>query len=109
MAADASVLDELFAVIESRRGGSPDNSYTARLLAAGAPNIARKVGEEAVEAVVAALCEPERLAAESADLLYHLLVLWAGAGVKPEQVWAELARRQGTSGLVEKASRTGNS
>lgn len=105
MAADGSVLDELFAVIESRRGGSLDSSYTAKLLAAGAPKIARKVGEEAVEAVVAALREPNRLAAESADLLYHLLVLWADAGVKPEQVWAELARRQGTSGLVEKASR----
>ena len=106
---DARVLDELFAVIEGRRGGSPDASYTARLLAAGPAKIARKVGEEAVEVVVAALSEPDRLAAESADLLYHLLVLWADAGVKPEQVWGELARRQGTSGLAEKASRRGTS
>ncbi|HSO41784.1 MAG TPA: phosphoribosyl-ATP diphosphatase [Rhodospirillales bacterium] len=106
---DARILDELFAVIEGSRGGSPDASYTARLLAAGAPKIAGKVGEEAVEVVVAALSEPDRLAAESADLLYHLLVLWADAGVKPEQVWGELARRQGTSGLAEKASRRGTS
>lgn len=102
---DGRVLDELFAVIEARKGSSPDTSYTARLLAAGAPKIARKVGEEAVEVVVAALSERERLAAESADLLYHLLVLWAEAGLKPDRVWAELAERRGTSGLAEKASR----
>lgn len=105
---DARVLDALFAVIEARKGGSPDTSYTAKLLAAGAPKIARKVGEEAVEVVVAALGEPDKLAAESADLLYHLLVLWADAGVTPQAVWAELDRREGTSGLAEKASRAPN-
>jgi phosphoribosyl-ATP pyrophosphohydrolase len=102
---DGRVLDALFAVIEERKAASPDSSYTAKLLAAGTAKTARKVGEEAVEVVVAALGERDRLAAESADLLYHLLVLWAGAGVKPEEVWTELARRQGTSGLAEKASR----
>jgi phosphoribosyl-ATP pyrophosphohydrolase len=105
---DGRVLDALFAVVEARIGASPDASYTAKLLAAGAPKIARKVGEEAVEVVVAALAERDKLAAESADLLYHLLVLWADAGVRPEEVWTELARRQGTSGLAEKASRGGN-
>lgn len=105
---DGRVLDALFAVVEERKGASPDDSYTAKLLAAGAPKIARKVGEEAVEVVVAALAERDKLAAESADLLYHLLVLWADAGVRPEEVWTELARRQGTSGLAEKASRGRN-
>ena len=102
---DARVLDQLFAVIEARKGSPAETSYTAKLLLAGAPKIARKVGEEAVEVVVAALSEPGRLAAESADLLYHLLVLWADAGLRPEDVWAELERRKGTSGLTEKASR----
>lgn len=107
-ALDARVLERLFAVIESRRGDDPQRSYTARLLAAGRPKIARKVGEEAVEVVVAALeGEREPVTKESADLLYHLLVLWAEAGVAPEDVWWELARREGTSGLAEKAARRG--
>ena len=74
--------------------------------AQGAPKIAQKLGEEAVETVIAALTE-ERAAvtAESADLLYHLLVLWVERGVTPEDVWAELARREGVSGLAEKSSR----
>lgn len=103
---DARVLDQLFAVIEARKGSPAEASYTAKLLLAGTPKIARKVGEEAVEVVVAALSERDRLAAESADLLYHLLVLWADAGLRPEEVWAELERRQGTSGLTEKALRS---
>lgn len=105
-APDAGVLDRLFAVIEARRSADPDASYTARLLARGAPGVARKVGEEAVETVIAA-CRGDRanLARESADLLYHTLVLWAAAGVRPADVWAELARREGVSGLTEKASR----
>ena len=88
------VLDRLFKVIESRRGGDPAKSRTARLFQKGPAKIAQKVGEEAVEAVIAALVEPrERLAAESADLLYHLLVLWAAQGLRPAEVWAELERR----------------
>ncbi len=106
MSAGPAVLEQLFAVIESRRGADPGSSYTARLFGRGRGKIAQKFGEEAVETVVAALSEsPDRLAAESADLLYHLLVLWADAGVAPGEVWAELARREGTSGLTEKARR----
>lgn len=105
---DSRVLERLFAVIDSRRGGDPGTSYTARLLADGRAKIARKTGEEALEVVIAALCEgKEKVAAESADLLYHLLVLWADADVKPNDVWEELARRERVSGLAEKAARSG--
>jgi phosphoribosyl-ATP pyrophosphohydrolase len=104
---DGRVLERLFVVIDSRRGDEPDGSYTARLFADGRASIARKTGEEALEVVIAALSEgKEKLAAESADLLYHLLVLWADAGVKPNDVWTELARREGVSGLAEKAARS---
>lgn len=103
---DARVLERLYAVVESRRGADPDASWTAKLFAKGLPKIAQKTGEEAVETVIAALGgDPGELTAESADLLYHLLVLWAAAGVKPEDVWAELARREGTSGVDEKKAR----
>ena len=103
---NALVLERLFAVIETRRGGDPDASYTAKLLARGTAKIAQKFGEEAVETIIAGTSEtPEALASESADMLYHLLVLWADRGVTPEQVWTELARREGTSGLAEKAAR----
>lgn len=106
--ATAEVVDALYAVIEQRRGGDPDKSYTARLFARGPEKISRKFGEEAIEVVIAALREgPEALAAESADLLYHLCVVWAEAGVRPEDVWAELAKREGVSGLTEKANRKG--
>jgi len=92
------ILDELHAVIESRRSADPAQSWTARLLAEGVPKVAQKVGEEATETVVAALSEShEALVAESADLLYHLLVLWAAKQVQPAEVYAELARRRGTS------------
>lgn len=107
--ADARVLEHLFTVIASRRGANPDTSYTAQLFAQGRAKIARKVGEEALEVVVAALTEQDKpaakIAAESADLLYHLLVLWADVGLRPTDVWAELARREGVSGITEKASR----
>ncbi len=115
---DGRVLDELFAVIESRKGGDPDASYTAKLLAGGVETVAAKVSEEAAEAVAAKVSEEAaeaaiagvsedagRLASESADLLYHLLVLWAARGLAPETVWATLAERRGTSGLAEKAAR----
>ena len=102
---DAHVLDRLFAVIDSRRGDDPDASYTAWLLAKGPPKAAQKVGEEAIETVIAALDHDERaLAVESADLLYHLLVLWAARGLDPGQVWDVLASREGISGLAEKAA-----
>jgi phosphoribosyl-ATP pyrophosphohydrolase len=103
---DARMLERLYAVIESRRGADPDASWTARLFAEGLPKIAQKTGEEAVETVIAALGgDRAALTAESADLLYHLLVLWAAAGVAPGDVWAELARREGRSGLDEKRAR----
>lgn len=99
-------LDDLCRVIASRSGGDPDASYTARLLALGTPEIARKLGEEAVETMIEALSgTPDGVAAESADLLYHLLVLWQDTGIDAEQVWAILEQRSGTSGLEEKASR----
>lgn len=102
----SAVLERLAAVIESRRGADPGVSYTARLLAGGREAIAAKLTEEAGETARAALAEgPRRVAAESADLLYHLLVLWADAGVAAADVWAELARREGTSGVAEKAAR----
>ncbi|QNT69376.1 phosphoribosyl-ATP diphosphatase [Defluviicoccus vanus] len=103
---DATVLDRLFKTIESRRGADPSSSYTAKLLNKGRHKIARKVGEEAIEVIVAAIDEtPEHVAAESADVLYHLLVLWADVGVRPRDVWAALAAREGMSGIAEKAAR----
>ncbi len=103
---DGRMLDALFAVIESREGGDPEASYTAKLLAGGVGAVAAKVNEEAAETVTAGLSEDKtRLASESADLLYHLLVLWAARGLAPGEVWAALAARQGTSGLAEKAGR----
>ena len=103
---DGTVLDRLSRVIESRRGTDPSLSNTARLFAKGTEKIAQKVGEEAVETVIEGVCGKKAdLAAESADLLYHLLVLWAQRGLKPAEVWEALAQRQGVSGLEEKKSR----
>jgi len=103
---DGRVLDELFAVIHSRKGGDAATSYTAKLLAGGVETIGAKVTEEAAETVLAGVSEDaKRLASESADLLYHLLVLWAARGLAPEAVWAALDARRGTSGLAEKAAR----
>jgi len=100
------VLDQLFDTIKDRRGTDPEKSYTAKLLARGRGKIAQKLGEEAVETVVAALAEtPDRVISESADMLYHLLVLWAECDIEPYQVWTELEGRIGTSGLDEKKSR----
>src|SRR5713101_259615 len=99
-------LDRLWRVIQSRRGGDPQTSYTARLFARGRAKIAQKLGEEAVEAVIEGVRDnPSTLVGESADLLYHLLVLWADIGISPADVAAELARREGTSGFAEKRAR----
>ena len=104
--ADASILARLYATILARKGADPKTSYSAALLAAGTEKIAKKLGEEAVEtALAAAGGDAKRIAAESADLLYHLLVLWANAGLTPEEIWAELERREGTSGIAEKQGR----
>lgn len=103
---DATVLDRLYATVASRKGADPDTSYTAKLFGKGRGKIAQKLGEEAVETVIEAMADKrEGIASESADLLYHLMVLWADAGLKPDEVWAKLAAREGTSGLAEKASR----
>jgi phosphoribosyl-ATP pyrophosphohydrolase len=100
------VLDRLYFVIDSRKGADPDTSYTARLFKRGRQQIAKKLGEEAVEAVIEGIRgDRPKLIGESADMLYHLLALWAANRVKPEAVWRELARREGLSGLVEKARR----
>ena len=100
-------LDRLFATIASRKGGDPEMSYTAKLLAAGVEKCAKKLGEEAVEAVIAATArDPKSLTAESADLLYHLLTLWVAAGITPDDVYAALKARESQSGLQEKASRS---
>ena len=99
-------VEKLWKTIEARRGADPASSYTAKLLKAGVPKAAQKMGEEAVETAIAAVAQDEKaVVAESADLLYHLLVLWAARGIEPERVWRELERRAGTSGLAEKASR----
>ena len=103
---DGRTLDELYRVIESRRGADPDSSHTAKLFDRGVAKIAQKVGEEAVETVIEGVSgSPERLAAESADLLYHLLVLWAARDLPPAEVWRALQDRRGVSGLAEKAAR----
>ena len=100
------VLDRLYVVIDSRKGADPDTSYTARLFSRGRQQIAKKLGEEAVEALIEGIRgDKPKLVGESADMLYHLLTLWASINVKPEAVWAELARREGLSGIAEKAAR----
>lgn len=101
----ADVLARLAAVIDSRKGGDPSASYTAKLLANPAL-AAKKLGEEAVETVIAATRgDKAAIAAESADLIYHWLVVLAAAGVSLDEVAAKLEAREGTSGLDEKAGR----
>lgn len=100
-------LTRLEATIVARLNADPASSYVASLRARGLPALARKLGEEAVEAVVAALAgSDEELAGEAADVLFHLTVLLAAKGIALERVMAELERREGTSGLAEKASRS---
>lgn len=104
---ETALLSRLEATIASRRAGDPDASYVARLHARGRGKMAQKVGEEATEVVIAALTgSPEALVGEAADLLFHLLVLMGDCGVSLAQVTAELERREGTSGIAEKASRS---
>ncbi len=99
-------LDELFLVIKSRKGADPETSYTAQIFEGGVEKMARKIGEESTEVIVAALREtPAHVVTESADLLYHLMILWAEQDITPEDVFDELASRAGTSGIEEKESR----
>ena len=102
-----SVFEQLSATIESRKTASPDSSYVAKLLHKGADSILKKVGEEATEVVIAAKDENrEQIVYESADLLFHLMVMLAQYDLTLADVADELARREGLSGLVEKASRS---
>jgi len=103
---DGRVLDALYEIVVERSSADPEGSHTAKLFDKGLKKIAQKVGEEAVETVIEAVeGEKEALVSESADLLYHLLVLWAARKVKPADVWAALEGRKGISGIMEKANR----
>jgi phosphoribosyl-ATP pyrophosphohydrolase len=103
---DAIVLDRLWSVVLNRRDVDPTISHSARLLSRGTAKVAQKFGEEAVECVIEAVRgDRDAVIAESADVLYHLIVVWVSTGVAPEEVWAELMRREGVSGIAEKASR----
>ena len=99
-------IDRLFATVAARKKASAKTSYTAKLLQQGVAQCAKKFGEESVETVLAAIGgDKKQIASESADVLYHLLVLWAACGVKPTDVYAALKAREGISGLAEKTSR----
>lgn len=102
----SDILERLFETISSRKGADKETSYTAKLFAKGRERIAQKVGEESIETVIAAINrDKEHIITESADLLYHLLVLWADADVTPKDVWHILEQREGISGITEKNSR----
>ena len=102
----ADTLKRLETIIAERRTGDPAQSYVANLTAKGRAQIAQKVGEEAVETVIAAMAgDPEGLTKEAADLLFHLGILLADAGLSFDDVFAELDAREGVSGLAEKAGR----
>ena len=104
----SDVIDRLAATVASRRGADPAASWTAKLLSEGPERCAKKFGEEAVETVIAAVSgDKDATASESADVLYHLLVLLAATGVSLDDVAAKLEAREGRSGLEEKASRKG--
>ena len=103
----SETLTRLAATIAARKGADPASSYTAKLLSDGPERCAKKFGEEAVETVIAAVSgDADAVAAESADLIYHWLVLLAASGVSLNEVAAKLQARDGRSGLEEKASRT---
>lgn len=101
-----TALDRLAATIATRKGADPETSWTAKLLAKGPEKCAEKFGEEAIEAIIEAVKgDKTRLTSEAADVLYHLLVMLAARDVTLADVLAELDRREGTSGLAEKAAR----
>ncbi len=103
----ANVLDRLWTVVLGRRGADPAVSHSARLLSRGTAKVAQKFGEEAVECLIEAVAgNHDLVVAESADVLYHLIVLWVSSGVSPEEVWTELKRREGVSGIAERAARS---
>ena len=99
----ADSLDRLFAAVQDLKKGDPARSRTARLIRAGRAKIAKKLGEEAVEVVIDAMHgDRDAVVKESADLLYHLVVLWVSTGVRPQDVWAEMKRREEMLGIAEK-------
>lgn len=99
-------LDDLAQIIDARKSADPDSSWTAKLLAKGPEKCAEKFGEESIEAIIEAVKgDKEALTSEAADVLYHLLVMLAASDVALADVMTELARRQGTSGIAEKAAR----
>ncbi len=101
-----SALQRLAATIEARKGADPETSWTAKLLAKGPEKCAEKFGEEAIEAVIEAVKgDRDRLTAEAADVLFHLLVMCAARGVTLADVEAELTMREGVSGITEKSAR----
>jgi phosphoribosyl-ATP pyrophosphohydrolase len=96
-------VSRLYEAVIAARGSDPTKSRTARLFRAGRAKMAKKLAEEAVEVVIDAMHgQPEAVARESADLIYNLVVLWVHAGVKPEDVWAEMRRRERMFGIAEK-------
>lgn len=100
------ILERLAAVLEARKGADPESSYVARLYAKGTDAILKKVGEEAAETIIAAKTgDRDQIVHEAADLWFHTLVMLAHAGLRPDDVLNELARREGFSGIEEKASR----
>ena len=102
----ALTVERLYSVIVSRKKADPEKSHTARLFSRGPVKVAQKFGEEAVEAVIEGVRGKKKLLVmESADVVYHLLVMWASRGIKPADVWKELVRREGLSGIAEKAAR----
>ncbi len=99
-------LDDLYSLIASRKGADPETSWTAKLFAKGPEKCAEKFGEEAIEAIIEAIKgDKAKLTSEAADVIYHLLVMLAANDVSLDDVVAELTRRQGTSGIAEKAAR----
>jgi len=100
------MLAHVYEVICSRKGTPPDTSYTASLFAKGRKKICQKIGEEGVETALAGVLDDrEEIIKESTDVLYHLMVLWADVGITPTDIAQELQRREGVSGLTEKAAR----
>ncbi|CAN8066915.1 unnamed protein product [Agarophyton chilense] len=100
-------IEKLYDTVHGRKGADPSSSWTAKLFSKGRQKISQKVGEEGVEvAIEGSAGNTTGVVKESADLLYHLMVLWSDVGVKPIDVWSELASREGTSGIAEKASRS---
>ena len=105
----AAVLDRLWSVVMNRRTANPAVSHSARLLMRGTTKVAQKFGEESVECLIEAVAgNRDAVVAESADVLYHLIVLWVACGIRPDEVWEELKRREGISGIAEKAARARN-